>query len=68
MSINKDQTEMLNLLGVKDKLELFSDVPKSVRKSSFRMNRGISEHEVLLEARSNAALNRGPGMLNFLGK
>ncbi|MCL4336191.1 MAG: aminomethyl-transferring glycine dehydrogenase subunit GcvPA [Candidatus Thermoplasmatota archaeon] len=67
MSINKDQTEMLNLLGVKDKLELFSDVPKSVRKSSFRMNRGISEHEVLLEARSNAALNRGPEMLNFLG-
>ncbi|MCL5782883.1 MAG: aminomethyl-transferring glycine dehydrogenase subunit GcvPA [Candidatus Thermoplasmatota archaeon] len=67
MSINKDQAEMLNLLGVKDKLELFSDVPQSVRKPSFRLDRGISEHEVLLEARSNAALNRGPGMLNFLG-
>lgn len=58
---------MLNFLQIKDKAELFSDVPQNVRKKNLRMNRGISEFELLEEARRYSIMNSGPGMINFLG-
>lgn len=67
MSINQEHKEMLNFLQINDKAELFSDVPQNVRKKELKMNRGISEFELLEEARSYSLMNEGPGMVNFLG-
>ncbi len=58
---------MLNFLQIKDKAELFSDVPQNVRKKNMKMNPGISEFELLEEARNYSLMNKGPGMINFLG-
>ena len=67
MSVNQEHNEMLTFLKIKDKNDLFSDVPQNVRKKALNMNRGISEYELLEEARSYSLMNRGPGMANFLG-
>ena len=67
MSVNQEHNEMLNFLQIKDKNDLFSDVPQNVKKKGLNMNRGISEYELLEEARSYSLMNKGPGMTNFLG-
>ena len=67
MSINQEHQEMLKLLEIKDKTELFSDVPANVRKKSFNLHRGVSEFEVIEEAKHLSSLNKGVGFINFLG-
>ena len=67
MSVNQEHKEMLNFLQIKDKAELFSDVPQNVRKKNLKMNPGISEFDLLEEARNYSLMNKGPGMINFLG-
>lgn len=67
MSVNQEHEEMLNFLQIKDKSELFSDVPHNVRKKNLKMKPGISEFELVEEARNYSLMNRGPGLVNFLG-
>lgn len=67
MSITQEHEEMLKILEIKDKNELFSDVPDNVRKSIFNMHMGISEYEVLEDAKRFSLLNRGIDYTNFLG-
>lgn len=67
MSVNQEHKEMLDFLQINEKSELFSDVPNNVRKKDLKINRGISEFELLEEARRYSMMNQGPGMINFLG-
>lgn len=67
MTVNQEHEEMLKLLEVKDKYELFADVPANVRKKSFNLHKGLSEFEVIEDARKYSSLNRGTGYANFLG-
>lgn len=67
MTITQEHEEMLRVLNIKNKDELFSDVPGKVRKTSLDIPEGISEFDVLSKAREISALNRGVGYTNFLG-
>ncbi len=67
MSVTQEHEEMLKILNIKDKDELFSDVPKKVRKTSLNIPEGISEFDVLHNAKEIALMNRGVGYTNFLG-
>lgn len=67
MSITQEHEEMLRSLNIKNKEELFSDVPGKVRKKSFDIPKGISEYDVLSRARQIASMNSGIGFTDFLG-
>ncbi len=67
MTVTQEHEEMLRVLNIKNKDELFSDVPGKVRKTSLDIPEGISEFDVLSKAREMASLNRGIGYANFLG-
>lgn len=55
---DKDRQEMLKMIGAKDIMDLFSDIPENVR-SEEKMNlpKALSEYELLKHARSLAAKN-----------
>lgn len=57
---------MLNFLGMKDPEELFSDIPKSVRKKSIGIGNGLDEYRVVDRALEIGRKNK-TGMINFLG-
>lgn len=67
MTITQEHEEMLSILNIKNKDELFSDVPAKVRKTSLEIPEGISEFDVLSKAREISNLNKGVGFANFLG-
>ena len=67
MSVTQEHEEMLKILNIKDKDDLFSDVPRKVRKSSLNIPEGISEFGVLSAAKEISSMNRGVGYTNFLG-
>ncbi|CAC12479.1 glycine dehydrogenase (decarboxylating) related protein, subunit 1 [Thermoplasma acidophilum] len=57
---------MLNFLGMKDPEELFSDIPKSVRKKSIGIGGGLDEYRVIDRAMEIGRKNK-TDMINFLG-
>ncbi len=67
MSITQEHEEMLKILNISDKDQLFSDVPKKVRKSSLNIPEGISEYDVLSAAKEISSMNKGVSFINFLG-
>lgn len=67
MSVTQEHLEMLKLLNIKDKTQLFSDVPADVRKKSFSIHEGKSEFDVIRDAKRYSSINRGTEYTNFLG-
>lgn len=67
MTVTQEHEEMLKILNISSKEELFSDVPEKVRKKSFNIPEGISEFDVISRARNIASMNEGSGYSNFLG-
>ena len=67
MHSNLEKQEMANYLGISDELDLFSDIPAKFRKKAINIGKGVSEFEMIQEAREISSLNRGPDMINFLG-
>lgn len=67
MKLLDDERLMLEALGISSTEELFSEIPKEVRKKDFKLPDHISEHELLSEAQSIASMNDYSDFVNFLG-
>lgn len=67
MTITQEHEEMLGVLNIKNKDDLFRDVPEKVRKNSLNIPEGISEFDVLTSAREISLRNQGTDYVNFLG-
>ena len=65
--MSDERSFMLQAMNMKSMDELFSDVPASMRKKSLRVPPGISEYELMEEAKNIAAMNRYEGYRKFLG-
>ncbi len=65
--MSDDRSFMLQAMNMKSMDELFSDVPASMRKKGLRVPPGISEYELMEEAKNIAAMNRYEGYRKFLG-
>ena len=65
--MSDERSAMLEAMNMKSVDDLFSDVPANMRKKSFRIPKGISEYDLIEEARKNAAMNRYEGYRKFLG-
>ncbi len=59
-------SSMLEFLGFSSVDELFSDIPKNVRKQSMGIGRGLEEYRVVQRAKLYASENKSD-MVNFLG-
>ena len=67
MQSNLEKQEIAKFLNISDEMALFSDIPAQYRKKEIRIQEGVSEYEVLEQARRIASLNSSAGMVNFLG-
>ncbi len=65
--MSDERSFMLQAMNMKSMDELFSDVPASMRKKGLRVPPGISEYELMEEAKNIAAMNRYEGYRKFLG-
>ena len=65
--MDDEVSSMLEVLKIKDAEELFSDVPKNVRKNGLGIKPGLSEFEVVSKARKYASENLGTDHIRFLG-
>ncbi|MGC8609226.1 MAG: aminomethyl-transferring glycine dehydrogenase subunit GcvPA [Thermoplasmata archaeon] len=61
-----ETSSMLEYLGYSSLDELFSDIPKTVRKQKIGIGRGLEEYKVIERAKTYASENKS-GTLNFLG-
>ncbi len=67
MQSNLEKQEIAKFLNISDEMDLFLDIPAQYRKREIGIPSGISEYEVIEEARRAASYNKSAGMLNFLG-
>ncbi len=58
---------MLDALGFREYEDLFSDIPKEIRKRDFSLDKHIAEHELLTEAHRLSKTNDFSDFHNFLG-
>lgn len=65
--MSDERSFMLQAMNMKSMDELFSDVPASMRKKGLGVPPGISEYELMEEAKNIAAMNRYEGYRKFLG-
>lgn len=65
--MDDDVSSMLEILNIGDAEELFSDVPKNVKKHGLGISSGLSEFEVVSKARKYASENMGTDHIRFLG-
>lgn len=65
--MSDERSSMLQAMNMKSVDDLFSDVPASMRKKSLNMRPGISEYELMEDAKNIAAMNKYEGYRKFLG-
>ena len=65
--MSDERSAMLKSMNMKSVEDLFSDVPANMRKKDLRIPAGISEYELIEEARKIAGMNRYEGYRKFLG-
>jgi len=65
--MSDERSAMLNSMNMKSVDDLFSDVPASMRKKNLRIPEGISEYDLIEEAKKIAAMNKYEGYRKFLG-
>ncbi|WP_393970843.1 aminomethyl-transferring glycine dehydrogenase subunit GcvPA [Oxyplasma meridianum] len=65
--MSDERSAMLKSMNMKSVDDLFSDVPANMRKKSLKIKEGISEYELIEEAKNIAAMNRYEGYRKFLG-